>query len=84
MASARAGERDTGWGGGRRKPFDGRRDVRDEPREPGAEGREEPDKPEAGDAPEERPRKSVTIIQQNAVIVNGRFVRPEGRTGGWI
>lgn len=52
----------------------------DEPREP--EGREEPDEPEAGGTPEERPSKSVTIVQQNAVIVGGRFVAP--REGGWI
>ncbi len=58
--------------------------MRDEPREPGAEGREEPGEPEAGDAPEEKPSKSVTIVQQNAVIINGRFVTRRDRNGEWI
>jgi hypothetical protein len=69
---------------GRRKPFDRRRDVGEEPREPGAKGREERDEPEAGDAREKKPGGVISIIQQNAVIINGRFESRRERKEEWI
>ena len=57
--------------------------MQDEPHESGAEDRKKSKKPEEGREPEAK-SNVVSIIQQNALIVNGRFGRPQGRTGGWI
>ena len=73
-----------GWsrGVGRRKPLDGRRVVRDEPRQ--GEDREERDRPEEGDAREKKTGGVISIIQQNAVIINGRSETRQERKEEWI
>jgi hypothetical protein len=58
--------------------------VGDEPREPGAEGREERDEPQAGEARENKPGGVISIIQQNAVIINGRSESRRERKEEWI
>jgi hypothetical protein len=62
--------------------LDERRGVREEPRE--GEDREKRDRLEEGDAREKKTGGVISIIQQNAVIINGRFVKRQDRNGEWI
>jgi len=57
--------------------------VQDEPREPGAQEPEEPNGTERDDGSEKKSHV-ISIIQQNAVIINGRSMSPQGRDGKWI
>ena len=56
--------------------------MREGPRE--GEDREKRDRPEEGDAREKKTGGVISIIQQNAVIINGRSESRRERKEEWI
>lgn len=57
--------------------------MQDESRGRGAEDREEPKESGERDAPEVKP-SVISVVQQNAVIINGRIATRRDRNGEWI